>query len=192
MTAAVYLTPTQIRSRVPQLANATTFPDAEMVRLVAEFEEIAERYRGVAFTPRDATQTWTQPDWKVQLSNWPVRSITSVTYDTTTGDLTKVLFDKNTARVWGLDWTRSDSLTIAYSYGLDAPGSSLLRACAEYVRACMLADRSGNSRDVIAQSFDGATTRYSTPDWGRGRPTGYLEVDRLLNGLPDYRLGSAG
>lgn len=192
MTATPYLTPTQIRARVPQLATISGLTDDELTRLEAEFEDIAERYRGVAFTPRTATQTWTAPAWKVQLNNWPVRSITSVTYDGTTGDMTKVLFDATTGRVWGIDWTRATSLTIAYAYGLDAPNPQLLRACAEYVRACVLADRSGNSRDVIAQSFDGATTRYSTPDWGRGRPTGYLEVDRLLNSLPDYRLGSAG
>ena len=44
---------------------------------------------------------------------------------------------------------------------------------------------------VIGQSFEGTYTRFSTPDWNAGRPTGYLEVDRLLNSLPDYRFGFA-
>jgi hypothetical protein len=192
MTSTPYLTASEVRTRVPQLANTTNFTSDELNRLVAEFEDIAERYRGVAFTPRSISDTWTQPDWKVQLTHWPVRSITSVVYDTTTSDLTKIMFDKNTARVWGDDWTRSKALTITYSHGLDAPSPQLLRATAEYVRACALADRSGNSRDVISQSFDGGVTRFSTPSWEMGRPTGYLEVDRILNSLPDYRLMSAG
>lgn len=63
-----------------------------------------------------------------------------------------------------------------------------LRGCREYVRSCALADQSTVPRDVISQSFgDGGYTRYSTPDWAAGRPTGYLEVDRILNGLPDRR-----
>jgi hypothetical protein len=48
-------------------------------------------------------------------------------------------------------------------------------------------DRSSVPRDIIATSADGMSTRYSTPDWGAGRATGYLEIDRLLNTLPDYR-----
>jgi hypothetical protein len=81
----------------------------------------------------------------------------------------------------------TDAVSVTYSHGIDTPAVAV-RACAEYVRAVALAERSGTSRDVIAQSFDGGFTRYSTPDWSRGRPTGFLEVDRLLDTLPDYRV----
>lgn len=68
----------------------------------------------------------------------------------------------------------------------EAP-KAVQRACAEYVRASVLADRSGVPRDVIGQSFEGTYTRYSTPDKAAGRPTGYLDIDRLLNMLEDRR-----
>lgn len=64
----------------------------------------------------------------------------------------------------------------------------LARACREYVRASAVATRSNVGRDVIAQSVEGLTTRFSTPDKAAGRPTGYLDVDRLLNSLTDHRI----
>ena len=64
----------------------------------------------------------------------------------------------------------------------------LARACREYVRASAVATRSNVARDVISQSVEGLTTRFSTPDKAAGRPTGYLDVDRLLNSLPDRRI----
>lgn len=63
----------------------------------------------------------------------------------------------------------------------------LARACREYVRASAVATRSNVSRDVISQSVEGMVTRFSTPDKKAGRPTGYIDVDRLLNTLPDRR-----
>ncbi len=63
----------------------------------------------------------------------------------------------------------------------------LVDACRQYVRATALASRSGVPRDVISQNIEGITTRFSTPDKHARRPTGYLDVDRLLNSLPNYR-----
>lgn len=71
---------------------------------------------------------------------------------------------------------------------IGSPPKRLLRACREYVRSCALADRSSVPRDVLTQADgQGGYTRFSTPDKDAGRPTGYLEVDRLLNSLDDYR-----
>lgn len=71
---------------------------------------------------------------------------------------------------------------------IGGPPKALLRACRQYVRACALSDKSSVPRDVITQADgSGGYTRFSTPDKDAGRPTGYLEVDRLLNSLDDYR-----
>ncbi len=122
-----YLTPAQARDRRPDQLDQIA--DDDIARHVTAFEEIAEAYRGVAFTYRDQDQpTYMEPP------------------------------------------------------------ETILDACAEYVAAVSRSRSAGSTRDVIAQTFDGGLTRYSTPDWGAGRPTGYLEVDRLLNSLPDYRL----
>lgn len=182
-----YLTPAQVRSRVPALQSATTFPDSELTNLVAEFEEIAEQFRGVAFTPRTHTETFTYPRSVVMVSRQPLRSITSFTVDGTAGTVANLTIDKATGKIADGGWVGAETLSVTYSHGLDAPSAVLLRACAEYCRAVAFSDRSGQGRDVIAQSFDGGMTRYSTPDLAKNRPTGFLEVDRLLCSIRDYR-----
>ncbi len=62
----------------------------------------------------------------------------------------------------------------------DVP-SYLIAAATEYVLCVLTARSSGASRNTLAESTETGTTRYSTPDWAAGRPTGFLEVDRLLN-----------
>jgi hypothetical protein len=183
-----YLTAAEVRSRVPALANATTYSDAELNRLVAEFEEIAELFRGVSFTPRTATQVVTSPPNIVLLNRQPVRSITSFTVDGDAGTPADVTIDIVTGKISGGGWVGAGSLSVTYTHGLDAPPAIVLRACAEYCRAVAFSDRSGQGRDVIAQSFDGGITRYSTPNMAQGRPTGFLEVDRLLSTVRDYRM----
>lgn len=194
MPAAPYLTPAQIRVRVPSLADVSKYPDVALSDLVTEFEELAEEYRGVAFTPRTAVETQTvAPGATVLILNHPrVRSVASLVVDGTTVGAT-------TYKVTEAGWLESSTgLSIAggystaaavvtYDHGLDSPRLGLLRACREYVRICAIADRSSVPREVIASSADGMTNRYSTPDKEQGRPTGYLEVDRLLSSLPDYR-----
>lgn len=174
-------TAAEVAARFPTVG----LTNSEIGALIAEFVEIAERYRGVALDPRTTTDTFRHPGDAVQLSRWPVRSIASATADAapvTVADLTYT----DTGLVAGFP-DNAETVTVTYSHGIDTPAAAA-RACAEYVRAVALAERSGTSRDVIAQSFDGGMTRYSTPDWSRGRPTGFLEVDRLLDGLPDYRV----
>lgn len=133
MPAAPYLTPAELRERSTHLAGQAGEDDALLERIVAEFEAIAEGYRGVAFTDRGQGE-----------DDYP-----GLVYET--------------------------------------PPETILRACAEYVTHVVTSQRSGTSRDVIAQSIEGTWTRYGTPDWSAGRPTGWNEVDRLLNSLPDYR-----
>ena len=186
-----YVSAATVRSRVPQLANTTTYPTAELDRLVAEFTEIAERYLGVAYEPRTVTaEQVVRPNRLVKLAHTQVRSVTAATVDGVAldaGELTDIVVDLFTGTVASSRWAGSDVATFTYSHGFDAPTETLLRACTEYVRSVAFADRSGQSRDVIAQSMDGSFTRYSTPDWNRGRPTGFLEVDRMLNSLPVFR-----
>lgn len=186
-----YTTATALRLRVPVLAS-DRFTDTELDDYIAEFEELVENYRGVAFEPRTATETVDLPDSGATgiVLDWPqVRSITSVVVDGDTVDDETYRLDSSgrlvpdgTATVF-----TGTTLTVTYSHGLTEPGPALLRACREYVRATALADRSNVGRDVIRQSAGEMTTQYSTPNPAEGRPTGFLEVDRLINLQPNYR-----
>lgn len=175
-----YLTPAQVRDRQPRVADLGDASDAEITRLVSEFEVIAEEFCGIGYTTRAVTDEFTRPGFLVVLRTPPVVSITSFTVDGTAGTVADIVLDKLTGEIINGGWQGSDVLSVTYQAGVATVTEPLLRACAEYVRCCLSSDRSGQSRDVIAQSFDGGITRYSTPDWAKGRPTGWLEVDRLL------------
>lgn len=82
-------------------------------------------------------------------------------------------------------------LTVSRRHGLLAPPAVLLDATTEYVLAMSRYRASGVSRDTISVASEAGTTRNSTPDWSKGRPTGFTEVDRLLNAALRMGLGLA-
>lgn len=193
-----YQTAAQIRAAVPAVASASDFPDDTLDRLVASFEEIAEDYRGVAYEPRTATDTFLldTPRCTLVLTWSKVRSITSVTItDPAVGgsavviDASLYTFDPTGGILhYPTGFPAGAKIEVVYEHGFDAPPNILVEACWEYVRARALQNRSSVGRDVIAQGVEGGgTTRYSTANKREGRPTGYLDVDRLLNSLPDFR-----
>lgn len=185
-----YLTAAAVRERVARSGSSSplaSLPDDVIDEYVAEFEEIVEDYRGNAWIPRTVTevvevQHRTERLWL----DWPlVRSVTSVTINGTALTASSYIVTKDA----GLITLRTPSATpeypatVVYVHGMDAPNNALKRATALYVQRTAEAEKSGQGRDLIAQGIDGGTTRYSTPDKAAGRPTGWLEVDRLLNSL---------
>lgn len=184
-----YLTPDQIRARIGTYLPDATDPTIEDV--VGEFEELAERYRGVAYVPRDAADTFVTCRSALLLSHTYIREIDTLTADGTTVDVDTLIIDAPTGYVTPAG-PLAAPIVVTYSHGLDSPPRTILRACAEYVRSVLQVDRAGTTRDVVATSFDGGITRYSTPSWDDGRPTGWLEVDRLLNSMPDHRTPGIG
>jgi len=179
-----YLSAAEVRAQVPALSDAGKFPDELIDALVAEFEGIVERYRGVAFEPRVVTETvridrYTE---RVRLT-WPLaRDLTGTVNDDPADWVHDGLF------VWGPVMSSGDIVSLTYTHGFDAPLLDVLRACRQYVRSSALAEQSSTGRDVISQTADGMTLRYSTPSVKDGRPTGWVEVDRILNTLPDFSL----
>lgn len=184
---APYFTAVALKEARPRLAE---FADEVLEARVRQFEEIAERARGVAFTPRERTvlaRPWRCGPWW-RLLNRAVRTIDEVTVD---GVIVVVATPRIEADQLGdltdLGYVVSGRPTVTYTHGLDEPPQVILDACAEYVEALTAARNSGVSRNVLSQAVDGATTRYSTPSWPDGRYTGWLEVDRLINSAEDWR-----
>lgn len=190
-----YCTPADVRAVYPALDDTGIYPDALLSTLIDEFEQIAEQYRGTAYLPRTVTETLVVPPgtyWtNLVLKHAPVTAITNFTLDgnAVTGyTLDQTLGRVNNTYLFG-QWTNGfGTISITYTHGLTSPPTPILRACKMYVRNAAKADQSGTSRDVLSQSVDGATTRYATPDWKAGRPTGWLDVDRILNSVPDNRV----
>jgi hypothetical protein len=190
-----YTTPALVRAAYPAIADTTVYLDATLLSLIDEFEQIAEEYRGISYLVRSVTETVTVPPgliWtEMILDHAPVVAVTVFTFNGTA--ITRYSLDKRfgiISNVYNLTGsiTQSADVVCTYTHGLVAPPTPVLRACMIYTRNGAKLDVAGTSRDVLSQAVDGATTRYSTPDWGAGRPTGYLEVDRLLNSVTDFRV----
>jgi hypothetical protein len=171
------------------LSNTTTYPDPDIEALVAEMDETVCQYRGFAPTTRTATEVVrVQAATQALVLAWPlVQSITSVTVDGDALDTDTYTLDGSVI-YYDSTFSSSYPATVVYTHGATTVSDTLKRATALYVASVFKSEESGVSRDAISQNFDGVTTRYSTPDITAGRPTGWLEVDRLLNLLPDHRL----
>lgn len=199
MAASPYLTPTEVRSRVARIIDLTDseYPDAEVARVVAEFEEQLEPYRGVAYTPRtqvDEVRATARTE-DLLILTWPLATaITSIVVNGATVASTRYSLRADGSSI--VDFTGGlvpgYPATVTYTHGHTAPPETVKRACALYVVRVLQQETAGTSRDVLWQNFDGGSTRYSTPNIDEGRLTGFLEVDRLVNGLPDYRQPTVG
>jgi NaMN:DMB phosphoribosyltransferase len=194
-----YLSADEIRTLVARTATVDPFgeyTDEDLDKLAGEFKGTVERYLGCAQEPTTTTEIvdLTAPAKEIVLA-WPkIRSITSVTVAGVTLAATAYrprLASGLLVRVGGC-WDHEHPPTVVYVHGADAPSEGLERACALYVASVAVAEQSGTSRDIITQGIDGGTTRYSTPNFDEGRPTGWLEVDRLINAEAGFKIPGIG
>lgn len=181
-----YISADDLRTRVSSLDD-TTIEDEWLEDLVEEFEDIAERYLGVAYESRTETETFDLCRSSTVVLKWAkVTAVSAITLDAVAVDADSYTFtDGYSIR---FTYPKTGVLSITYTHGESAPSKPILRACREYVRACALADRSRVPRDAFAVDVDGLNYRLSTPDFAANRPTGFIEVDRLLNSVPSYRV----
>jgi hypothetical protein len=189
-----YPTVAEIRARVDALVDANAFPDAVIQDLIDEFIELAEDYCGVAFIARAGVVeafTAATSGSKVILPYTEVTAITALTVDGVAVPAASYrLLNGGRSGVVIIEtgWGAEQAISITVTHGLATTPKVVSRACREYVRACAQADRSDMPRDIIGSTgANGVSYRYSTPDASAGRPTGYMEVDRLLNMAPNYR-----
>lgn len=178
-----YMTAQQVRDRARSEAVSDTeaFSDTEIEDYISDFEDTAERYCGQTFEVVDEiTETFELNQAALVVVRRPLISVAAFTVE----DVASTAYEFDTAdKAAGIIRFTScltGTLSVTYSYGQATP-TAIKRACVQYVRAVALRDDSDASRDIIQQGYDGGSTRYSTPDWDAGRPTGYLEVDRILN-----------
>lgn len=173
-----WLTAAEVRERRPKRLKATD--DPEIVRLIAKFEDTAERYIGCARRVRPFTWTGTARDGILDL---PYVEIVTCSIEGTA-----VTADRLDARNGRVDGVVSRRVNVTGTHGLTEPEETLLAACALYVERMIAIDNSGQSRDTLSKVFEGGISeRYSTPNWAEGRPTGFLQVDADLNSVPNRR-----
>lgn len=187
-----YLRPGDLRTH-PDLASESRFSDALLEGLVAEFELVAERYRGVAYTIREAVETHhvERPTRCLVLGHRKVRSVDLVEVDGEPRSV-NVQVDRPAGVVNFIGCTlHAGFWTVTYQHGHETPPAAVLRACRLFVWREAMAQANPNTANTFLTSNTelGIVERASTADWGAGRPTGWMDVDRILNGLEDLRGG---
>lgn len=191
---APYLVPDDIRASNSKLTSPARFPDATLAALIAEYEDIVETYNGVAYVARTTTEVRSIEDDQLVRLRWAeITGVTSVTmtyYGATYALNTSVMMIDPVGGFVDLGGRYTGMASVVYGHGIPTTPPGILRGCRLYVAACALRDDLGVGRDVITQAGpDGGQTRYVTPDPDKGRPTGYIEVDRIITGERCYRSG---
>lgn len=174
-----YATAAEAKTRQDRLA---TVSDTLIDDAIAEFAVLAERYCGDVFGSRSVTYDIAARPLPaaLQLRTGNVSAVT-LTCDGTAVDMTRVIVGAaagTLARIpWPTVWPTTAS--VAYTAGLAVP-VGIKRVACQYAAEVLGSEGSGMSRDVRWQGSDGAVS-FVTPDWDRGRPTGWTEIDRVLN-----------
>lgn len=186
---AHYATVPELRA-MKGLAESDGVSTADLVAKRDEFAGIIEQARGVSYVPQAATFS-VDGGCDVMVPHLACTGLVSVTENgnDVTSQCTILPYGELTRLTPFLPPAVEDrtNVTVVYTHGYDAPPAAAREACREYVRSAIVRSRSGQ-RDVIAQTAEGMTLRYSTPDWSAGRFTGFVEVDRLIGSLPDERV----
>lgn len=184
-----YLSADDLRAGSVVIDNAERFHDDLLDGLVAEFEALAERYRGVAFEPRTTSVSLPQiGGCLLVLPHVEVTAVSEVTEDDVVVESTDYTL-WTTEGVLERPWAWSTGpIVVSYTHGLSSPPAAILRACREWVRAKAMQSTGNMPRNALSYSDEsGFSYRESTADWSAGRPTGLLVVDDALNSLPDRR-----
>jgi len=192
-----YATPADCR-QVKGLSNAGEYPTWRLLKAITEFENVVDDYRGVAYVRR--VNVWTlrldagrstlffprAEIRNVRAVAGPSGALPAASWFWDGSDFVKI--DSSAAGVVLTPTGSGFNVVTTVEHGhTEAVPETLRRACTEYVRSVLLRESSNLPRDIIAQAQDGFITRFSTPNAAEGRPTGFLEVDRLLNELTDRR-----
>ena len=186
-----YYTPAEIRSLVAPIADSGKYSNELLEALIADYEELAERARGVAYRHREASATLLAPQCRTTLPHVMLVSIDAVTVDGDawdSGQLDEITVIGPMGMIEA-NWTNGLVVDVAYTHGYAEPPSSILRGCREFVRSRAIESQGNAPRNVISwQDDSGYSYREGTADWGAGRYTGLRVVDDAINTATDFRV----
>ena len=173
--------------------TSNTTQVARTVRALDEFDRIVRYFKGASLVPRIAVETWNRASldcaYRLVLSEPLPYEIVSCKVD---GTAVSTLLDHSAVVRSGggnLRPTASDgTVEVVYKHGYQTPPAEMVRAATAYVGCVLNIDAAKGRRAYLSNGPDGFTVNPDgTPDPSRGRYTGFIEVDRLIESLPDHR-----
>lgn len=187
-----YLTAAQVRARITNGSPALDtgrFPDTWIDEQVEVFEAKLEHHTGFAYVSRSRVVTMSVRSYTTRLflPDPLVTAITSITVDGTAivRDTSQPSLDIGIVR-YAYGFRPETTIVATYTCGYSATPTVVKVACARFVERTASLDRSGSTRDISRQGFDGGSTSYVMPDPDNGRLTGFDEVDSLVRTLDHF------
>jgi hypothetical protein len=164
------------------LSDVAKYPNAKLEEARAWFEDLAERFCGVAFVPRygrdvldgDGTTT-------LLLSRMRIRKLLSVKVDgvaVATSDFKVSSIGKLTRTAGSFPTTAPQNVEITYEHGYDAPEDDLRNAALTAIRDRVMGPKTGIPDRAVSVQGEFANVTLSTA--GPDHPTGIPSVDEVL------------
>lgn len=185
-----YLTPAQIRERHPSL-TAPKYPDSLLTDLEEEFRTKLERFRGVAYSSTSSVEFHeiAQGAREVLTGRRLVTSVTSLVIDGTAYTGGFKASGQRIGLLKALEPLPAGEGVLTIVHGFASTPAAVKRACGLYVwrEASAAANPNTGNSYLTTNAELGIVERSSTADWEGDRPTGWLDVDRIVTGLEDFR-----
>jgi hypothetical protein len=164
------------------LSDSGRFPDWLLADYRDGYAEYVEQICGRAFTPRySVVHTVGRGARSLTLPHVDVTAVRSATIDGETVDLSTVTILAGCMLARSGKWPAGDPVEVHIEHGMASPPARLVREVVRAIRRDLLARGAQAPSDMLWETVDGNTVRYSTPDGRAGRPTGVMALDAVLD-----------
>lgn len=181
-----YVSIAEIRAEAG-MDDAQLFPSTLLAEIRAEVEDVCEQAVGWAFVPRFRRESFHGSGTsRLELPCPKPTAVLAVTVDGTAQTVGDYSVDATTGEIVATAGTfpvssnGAPNVVVAWTHGESDPPPKLRREVLKLIRNEALARTADQPSQVIAQTYEGMTLRYSTPDPRNGRPTGVLSLDPVL------------
>lgn len=175
----------------PNMDDATKYPTQLLLEVRDEIEGVIEQAADISFVRSYQRDRLNGNNTNMaQLSKQSERPYTLISV--ALNGTSETLSDFDVSEVGELYWhnagifLRPDrsrgrpNLIVEYEHGWDNPPAKLRRAAMQAVRRVVMERVSAKLADETGSTVDGVTTRYWTPDAARGRSTGIMALDAVI------------
>jgi hypothetical protein len=164
------------------LSDSGRFPDWLLADYRDGYAEYVEQVCGRAFTPRYSIAHMVGRGARsLTLPYVDVTAVRSATVDGETVDLSTVTILAGCMLARSGKWPVGDPVEVHVEHGMTSPPPRLVREVVRAIRRDLLARGAQSPSDMLWETVDGNTVRYSTPDARAGRPTGVMALDAVLD-----------
>lgn len=183
-----YFTLAEFRA-VPDMDDESKYPDARVTAVGEYVQAVIEGACRTSFVPRAVTEVLDgDGSTSLRLSTPYVRAVTSVTIEgvlsTDTTSVVHGILERTTAGSYSpLSWTRGRrNVTVVYTAGYSTtPPADIKEAAMQATRARLMSTSEFSSIDDRRTSITNEMGTISFVIAGEERPTGYPEVDAVIN-----------